>query len=96
MLFLEIFLTITAWQRGFRAWAIIPVVSAIGIGYLIGMSSPQSSMDSSIWDYVWIDILAIVALIIMVAVGPQKTEEPTEDSGIESMETESMDLNSGQ
>jgi hypothetical protein len=84
MLFLEIFLTIAAWKRGYKGWALLPFLFAVAIGFIIGASSPQSLEGDKVWNYIWIDILAVVALVIMIAAGnsvkiakeADETEEP--------------------
>lgn len=72
LLILEIILTVTAWRKGYGALALLPLAFAIGIGFIVGSANPES-VD---WlGFIWIDILAIVALIIMIATASKTLEE---------------------
>jgi uncharacterized membrane protein YfcA len=77
MLIIEIILTIVAWRKGWNWLSLIPIGVAFCIGLILGASSqgqPVDVMTVVIWD-----ILAIIALIVMVAVNPpgKKIEPPT-------------------
>jgi hypothetical protein len=76
MLFLEIILTVTAWNRGYKAWALIPLACALFIGLMIGASDPELAESDDWLSYIWIDVLAIVALGLMIANArkPEETE----------------------
>jgi hypothetical protein len=75
MLIIEIILTIVAWRKGWNWLAIIPVGIAFCIGLIIGASG--TPIDNPMSVIIW-DILAIIALIVMVAVNPPgKKIEPT-------------------
>jgi hypothetical protein len=80
LLVLEIMLTITAWRKGYKGFALIPVGFAIMTGLLIGANNP----DADVLSVIWVDILAIVVLGVMIAVA-QTTEnkevKETEESG---------------
>jgi hypothetical protein len=81
MLFLEIFLTVTAWNRGFKAWALLPLAFAVILGFTIGAANPGAVADNDIFSLIWIDILAVIALGIMSAVGRNSEERvATEDA----------------
>ena len=92
MLFLEIFLTITAWQRGFKGWALLPLGLAMVIGFMIGASSLQTSSGNNFFGLIWIDILAIVVLIGMIAVGTTHSEAPGQEPGQETEDKERTEL----
>ncbi len=87
MLFLEIFLTLTAWNRGYKAWALLPGGIVFGIGYLIGTSSPDAVNGDNLFSLIWLDILAIVVLVVMIGLGHEKTEPAQVDENAESTET---------
>ena len=74
ILFLEIFLTITAWRKGFRALALLPLGFALFIGFYIGANSTGSAVSDDIFSYIWIDILAIVALVAMISAGKTRSQ----------------------
>jgi hypothetical protein len=67
LLFLEIMLTVTAWRKGYKAWALVPLGLALLIGFLIGLNNPELAESGDVLSLIWIDILAIVVLGIMIA-----------------------------
>jgi hypothetical protein len=68
MLILEIILTIVAWNKGWRWLSLIPLATAFFIGVCIGLSGGTVDMN-----VIFIDILAVVALIIMSFTKPKET-----------------------
>jgi len=77
MLFLEIMLTIAAWRRGYKGFALIPVGLALLVGFLIGLNNPEMATSDDILSFIWIDILAVVVLGIMIVLGKNPDEEET-------------------
>ena len=71
LLIAEILLTIFAWRRGWKAKALIPVGAAIGVGLIIGImiASSGSTVPAGV---ILIDIIAVIALIIMLCNPPKK------------------------
>jgi hypothetical protein len=69
LLFLEIGLTIAAWNRGWKGWALLPMGCAIGAGYFLGMiiGADGGAIDDIIGLGLLIDVLCVIALIIMVS-----------------------------
>lgn len=65
MLIIEIILTIVAWGRGWRWLSLIPLGSLMLLAILIGLSIPLAL--SNPLQFIWLDVLAIIALIIMIA-----------------------------
>lgn len=84
LLFLEIFLTISAYRRGFKAMAFLPLGLALLIGFVIGYNNPEAAVSYDAFDLIWIDVLAIIALGIMNAVG-YSVAEPTNQESSESL-----------
>jgi hypothetical protein len=68
MLIIEIILTVIAWQKGWRWLSLIPIGAAFCIGLLIGMSG--GTINAGV---VFVDVLAIIALIIMCFKKPNET-----------------------
>ena len=69
LLVLEICLTIAAWQRGWKEWALLPPGIALGGSYLLGsIMFASGASDESIlamglvWDFVCIGTL--IAMIV--------------------------------
>ena len=79
LLILEIMLTISAWRRGYKAWALLPVGLVLFIGFLIGYNDPEAVENGELMDFIWIDILAIVALVIMIFSAQSQEEEEFEE-----------------
>jgi hypothetical protein len=64
MLIAEIILTFFAWRRGWKWFALIPGGVAMFIGFCMGASG-QADLSNPL-QYVWVDGLAILALIAML------------------------------
>jgi hypothetical protein len=77
LLILEIALTIWAWKRGWKKWALLPVGIGIGSGFLLGLAFggteiPLGSLDAF---GLIVDIACIGALIGMIT-RPRKACTP--------------------
>lgn len=74
LLILEIALTIAAWKRGWKGWAIVPLAVAVSLGYVIGMVivAQGGSMEDIIPFTLVGDGVCIVSLIALAACGRQK------------------------
>lgn len=75
LLILEIMLTISAWRRGYGALALIPIGLALFIGFLIGSNNPELVESGDILSFVWLDILAVVVLVVMIATAKKPVDE---------------------
>ena len=76
MLFIiEIILTVFAWRNGWKWWALLPVGIAVLIGIVVGLSVGISGGSSISPGIVVVDILAIIALVVLVAKKPTSTTE---------------------
>jgi len=84
LLVAEIILTIFAWKKGWRWWALVPVALALLIGLFMGMGVGASGgdVDSVRGISIVLDVIAVIALIVMVTKGP-KTNEVEETKDIE-------------
>ena len=96
LIILEIILTITAWRKGYKAWALLPMGLAILIAFMIGASDPTLT-EADLYSLVWLDILAIVALGVMIAaakkpveVSDQLDSEETEEYVIDNAESQEL------
>lgn len=75
LLFLEIIFTIMAWNKGWKAKALIPVAASLVGGFLIGFFIGLSggSVTGTVQGFVIIiDVLATIAVGIMAFVKPKK------------------------
>jgi len=78
MLILEIILTIVAWNRGWKWLALIPLGVAFGIGLILGSTGNFSVDDAG--SLIWIDVVAIIALIVMIAKKKDQKDLPEKNS----------------
>lgn len=65
----EIGLTVAAWRRGWKGWALLPFGVALGIGFLIGaiMGASGASEGSIFASAIAVDVLCVGTLAGMVA-----------------------------
>lgn len=61
LLILQIILTIVAWNKGYKWYSLIPILSAFFIGVLIGMTGGDAEVAALI-----IDSFSIIALVTMI------------------------------
>jgi uncharacterized membrane protein YfcA len=76
LLIAEIILTIFAWRKGWRWLGLIPLAIPLCIGIVMGIGigiSGGSIDDLPSWTVIF-DILAVIALIVMVSVNPKSKE----------------------
>jgi len=77
LLVLEIALTIAAWQRGWKGWALLPLggffLLALIVGFIMGAAG--ASEDSVLGMGFVFDLASIVVLIGMIAKPRRKTQE---------------------
>lgn len=68
LLVLEIGLTIAAWRRGWKGWALLPLGIGFGIGFLIGLiMSASGASEESIFAVGFLgDVICIGVLIGMI------------------------------
>jgi len=76
MLILEIVLTIVAWRKGWKAWALLPLGAGFGLGVIMGLLGIIPDETSALW--LVPDLAAIIALIIMAAKGRQTLPKPVQ------------------
>lgn len=77
MLIIEIILTIFAWRNGWKWLSLIPVGCALLLGLFMGMAVGASGGDINIAKglAIFLDVSAIIALIVLVARKPKSTDE---------------------
>jgi len=66
LIIVEIALTIWAWRRGWKAWALLPLGIALLIGFLIGFIMGAAVLEEGWLLLLVIDVAAIGALIFMI------------------------------
>ena len=76
LLILEIGLTVAAWRKGWRAWALVPLGGVLGMGFLIGVAVGASGGTiEHVFPLVLLLDLACVGVLIRLAVrGPRQAE----------------------
>ena len=65
LLILEIGLTIAAWKRGWKGWALLPLAISFCIGFFWGLSS-GGSLEELLGMGIIFDGLSVIALIVMI------------------------------
>jgi hypothetical protein len=87
LLVLEIVLTVTAWRRGWKAWALAPVLGCVALGMLIGFVSGINGGDVEglMGMCLLLDLGCIVSLIVMAVKGHKSVT--TTNAPIEQTET---------
>ena len=77
ILILEIILTISAWRKGWKGWALLPMGICLSVGFLIGMAVGASggTMEDVLPLCVFIELAALISLIVMVAKAPKHIEK---------------------
>ena len=65
---IEIILTIFAWRNGWKWLSLIPIGTVFVLAFFIGLSGQA---DTNVY---WLDVMAIIALILMI-VNKKKVEE---------------------
>ncbi len=80
LLFIEIALTTAAWKRGWKGWALLPLVIGMGIGFMSGLF--MVSDESALAFGFMLDLMCIGALIgMVVAKKKAATSEPSMNRG---------------
>jgi hypothetical protein len=76
LLILEIILTITAWRRGWKAWALLPAAVTGVMGFLIGLAIGASggNMNHAMPVCLMLDFVFIASLVAMIA-KPRKAKQ---------------------
>lgn len=71
LLIIEIMLTVTAWRRGWKALALLPVAICVGFGFVVGLGcgATGGDIDDAIGPCVAVELCCLVALIIMAVRG---------------------------
>lgn len=77
LLIAEIILTITAWRKGWRGWALLPMAVVLGLAFVIGLAvgAAGGSDQDVVGPCLILEVLGIVALIIMAARAPKTNRQ---------------------
>ncbi len=76
LLIAEIILTVMAWRRGWKGWALAPMAGVLFVAFLLGSSVAASggSMEDILGASLLLDLTGIGTLIAMVT--HPRTEKP--------------------
>ena len=77
LLILEIILTISAWRRGWKAWALLPTAIAFGVAFIIGFVAGANggSEGGVVGIAIALDVVCIAVLIGMIAKPHRKAQD---------------------
>jgi hypothetical protein len=69
LLVLEIVLTIAAWKRGWKRWALLPLGAVLVLGFSLGLSEGSLGLNQDVVTHFapLLDVLGVIVLGIMVA-----------------------------
>lgn len=85
ILLIEIALTVWAWRRGWKGWALLPVGIALGMGLMIGFACGAAGSNPGDLSFLILaDFAVIGVLILMVARG--RTLFPEKRSSTDSLQ----------
>lgn len=77
LLIIEIALTVWAWMRGWKGFALLPLAIALPVGFVVGFvigaSGGNAQGGAALGIGVFLDLAAIVALVFMIAM-PRKSK----------------------
>ena len=73
LLLIQIALTVAAWQKGWKALALLPIAIAVGLGFCLGLAVEidGGGMEAMIIPALLVDLGCIAALIVMAVRGRQ-------------------------
>jgi len=82
LLVLEIILTVAAWCRGWKGWALVPIAVGLFLGFLFGgvIGASSGSMEAAVVVGLLLDVAVTGTLIVMVA-RPRTAEQRAKASG---------------
>ena len=68
LLLIQIALTVVAWRRGWKAWALAPILITVGLGFLVGLicGATGTDLDSILGPCLVFDLGCVVVLVAMV------------------------------
>ena len=74
LLIAEIVLTVAAWRKGWKGWALLPMALVVGLGFVIGfVAGADNVTDGTLLALgLILDLSGIGALIIMTARAPKR------------------------
>lgn len=78
LLLLEIGLTIAAWKRGWKGWALLPLAIGMSAGFLFGLVvGATGGSEAELFGVgVVLDVVCVITLIIMTVKGRRVAENP--------------------
>ena len=79
LLILEIWLTVKAWRKGWRAWALLPLGIVMAVAFLIGVAVGASggSVGNAYPVALLVELAGIGALIRLATRAPRQTQLPS-------------------
>lgn len=66
LLIIEIILTVAAWKKGWKAWALVPIGIPLIIGFIVGLTmDPSQSIDAAVAPLIVIELACVAVLAFM-------------------------------
>jgi hypothetical protein len=80
LLIAQILLTVQAWRKGWRAWALLPVGIDLLIGILIGMA--VEDIDQALAPCLISGLVSLGVLIVLVVKAPRPVQIPVKQEAV--------------
>jgi hypothetical protein len=80
IMLIEILLTIRAWRKGWKGYALLPIAIGMSVSFLIGAAVGASggTIENILPLCVLIELMMIISLIVMAVRGPSCVEKTQE------------------
>jgi hypothetical protein len=77
LLIIEIILTVAAWRKGWKAWALLPVGIAMTVGFITGIaiSVDGGSIDDVVGFLLVSELIVLGSLIVMAVRAPRHVKK---------------------
>jgi hypothetical protein len=74
MLIIQISLTVSAWRKGWKGWALLPMAIELTLAFIVGAAVGASggSVEDLWGPFFLVDLLTVAALITMACRAPRK------------------------
>ena len=77
LMIIEIILTVSAWKKGWKGWALLPLGIGMPLAFVIGIvvNASGGTTGQVAISCLILDVIAIIALGIMTSRAPEGTKE---------------------
>jgi len=85
IMLIEILLTVKAWRKGWKGYALLPIAIGMSVSFLIGLAAGASGgkIEDILPLCVLIELTMIISLIVMAVRSPKYVEKQREADEVE-------------